>query len=57
MHVTFQAGMGANFKIGNFPSQKDCPGIPLDPETLAEREKFHVDWVDLEFKNPNGIYL
>ncbi len=55
LHITFKAARGANFCIGNFPSQRDCPGIPLDPKTLAARETLHVDWVDLEFKNENGM--
>jgi len=54
-HVTFKA-VGGHFFIGNFPSEKDCPGIPLDPEILARRETVHVDWVELEFKDLTGKY-
>jgi hypothetical protein len=52
-HCTFKA-VGGNFFIGNFPSEKECPGIPVDPEILARRENSHVDWVELEFKDPIG---
>ncbi len=56
LHITFRAARSANFHIGNFPSQRDCPGIPLDPKTLAARETLHVNWVELEFKNNNGMH-
>ena len=52
-HITFTA-VGGNFHIGNF-SSKTVPGIPLNPATLASRENFHVDWVELEFKDPSGM--
>jgi hypothetical protein len=52
-HITFTALQG-NFYIGNWSNDKRCPGIPLDPEILKEREKFHVDWVEIEFKNDTG---
>ena len=52
-HVTFKA-VGGSFVIGNFPSEKCCPGIPLDPEILSRSEKMKVDWVELEFKDLKG---
>jgi len=55
-HITFKA-VGGNFFIGNFPSEKDYPGIPLDPEILAQRETVRVDWVELEFKDLTGKSL
>jgi hypothetical protein len=48
--ITFTAFQD-NFQIGNFGSDKHYPGISLDPEMLKEREKLHVDWVEIEFKN------
>jgi hypothetical protein len=54
-HITFTA-VGGNFYIGNFTSKKQCPGIPLDPETLASREDFHIDWIELAFKDPTGMF-
>jgi hypothetical protein len=55
-HVTFKA-VGGNFFIGNFASDKRDPGIPLDPEVLSHRENYHVDWVELEFKDLGGTFL
>lgn len=55
-HVTFTAQQG-NFFAGNWTSDKHCPGIPLNPEVLADREDFHVDWVELEFRDSNGTYF
>ena len=52
-HITFTA-LKSNFHIGNWGNDTRCPGIPLDPEVLEEREKFHVDWVEIEFKNDTG---
>ncbi len=55
-HMTVKA-VGGNFFIGNFASEKGCPGIPLNPERLARCENSHVDWVELEFKDPIGKYF
>ncbi|KAE9377481.1 kinase-like protein [Stipitochalara longipes BDJ] len=52
--ITFKA-VGGNFFVGNFTSEKGNPGIPLDPDVFAQREKHHVDWVELEFKDPAAM--
>lgn len=44
------------FEIGNWSGEKHCPGIPLDPEVLEERENVHVNWVELEFGGDKGKY-
>lgn len=48
-HITFRAKKG-NFCIGSWTGEKHCPGIPLDPQVLEERETVRVDWVELEFQ-------
>ena len=54
-HIAFTAVQG-NFYIGNWTGEKHCPGIPIFPEVLEERESVHVDWVELEFEGDSGKY-
>jgi len=52
-----RADSGKVEEDGNQSSETRPPGIPLDPDILRRRENQEVDWVELEFENPQGIYL
>ncbi|KAH8812192.1 kinase-like domain-containing protein [Xylogone sp. PMI_703] len=51
--ITFRA-VNSNFRIGNWIDDS-CPGIPLDPELMQERESHQVDWVEIHFKDMKAM--
>jgi hypothetical protein len=56
LHVTIRA-IGATFFISNLSLQQGYPGIPLDPDVLERRESMKVHWVELAFRNLQGIHI
>jgi hypothetical protein len=43
-----------DFCIGKFESDRGCPGFPLDPNVLKDKENFKVTWVEIEFTDKAG---
>jgi hypothetical protein len=54
LHVTVKPTVENILRIGNFTTEKDSPGIPLDPEVLLDRETFKAHWVEIEFATLDG---
>lgn len=40
--------------MGNFPTDNDCPGVPLEPRVFEQVENFEAHWVEIEFETVKG---
>jgi hypothetical protein len=54
-HLTIRRDSSkGDFFIGKFESERSCPGFPLDPKVLKEKENIKVNWVEIEFTDKAG---
>ena len=40
--------------MGNFSTDNDYPGVPLEPRVFEQVENFEANWVEIEFQTPTG---
>jgi hypothetical protein len=53
--LTIKKSTQGDALIGMFRSEDGgCPGIPVDPEVLKQKETFKMEYVEIEFASKDG---
>jgi hypothetical protein len=40
--------------MGNFSTDNDYPGVPLEPRVFEQVENFEANWVEIQFQTSKG---
>jgi len=54
-HLTIRSIHRGRFLMGNFSTDNDYPGVPLEPRVFEQVENFEANWVEIKFQTSKGL--